>query len=182
MASVFFLPHWIYHSFLSSICVMTTAKTTIIIMLFLCLLWSRISLSQASCKINLPLPAVQVQPHSGEAKELLNQENSSWRRTNKNLLFLKFAGWWEELMCRVQLSWIFMHSCLGDGKLLLSVQENVGCCSAAFVLCALFSVSLCVQDVGAAPCSKWTHHGPSACQAGASGFVSTRSWWTSWHF
>lgn len=153
---------------------MTTEKTIIIIMLFLCPLWPRISLSQASCKIS-PLPAVQVQPHSGEAKELLNQENSSWRRTNKNLLFLKFEGWWEELMCRVQHSWNFMHSLLGDGKLLLSVQEKVLDAILQLLLSVPCSPCLCVCRMLVQLPAPNGHHGPSTCQAEASGFISVRS-------
>lgn len=148
---------------------MTTEKTITIIMLFLWPLWPRISLPQSSCKISLPLPAVQVQPHSGQVKELLNQENSSWRRTNKNLLFLKFEGQWEEH------SWNFMHSCLVDGKLLLSVQEK----ALDAVLRLLFSVScspcLCVCRMLVQLPAPNGHHGPSTSQAGASGFVTVRS-------
>lgn len=68
-----------------------------------------------------------------------------------------------------------MHSCLGDGKLLLSVQENV----LDAVLQLLFFVpcspclSVCRMLVQL-PGPKG-HHGSSSFQAGSSGFMGTSS-------
>lgn len=148
-------------------------------MLFLCPLWPRVSLSQASWKISLPLPAVQVQPHSGRCKSCLIKRIAVEGEQTKISFFSSLKGdgknWCAEcntagISCILVLE--MANSCF------LYKNECWMLFFSFYSLCHVLHISVCVGCW----CSSLFQTGPSTRQAGASGFMSTRSYWTSWWF